>query len=309
MARLACLLFWIIGAAAHSLVYAAPILVNMETPRSVGWMHGDVIVHHLDIESPPNARLHRASLPPAGPLNYWLDLRSVSLDAKEKRRGNQYRLTLEYQTFYVPLDVNVREIPPVTLQFGQDGETLQTLTLPAWTFSMSPLRPVSLTRSASLPTLQDDITATLPVLRPHVMNTAGWLSGIVGIGLLLAGHHGVWPFRRGRARPLMQARRQIRRLHRQQASHDNYATALRTLHTALARSHTGGILMYEDLPAFVQTQPAFAPLLPRLERVFTDSQRVFFGRGALSEPSLQDAWDALLELTRLLASVERQVRL
>ncbi|MCQ9615834.1 hypothetical protein L1889_03195 [Paenalcaligenes niemegkensis] len=308
MARVArvlfgCLLCFYLGS-----LQAAPEILQWQTPRAVGWMTGDVITHRIELESPAEQPLLPASLPAVGPLNYWLHLRSVDLNRTKRQSRNHYVLTLEYQSFYVPLDVNIRQIPAFSLSFAEDNTSSPAvLNIPSWSFTMSPLRPVTLTSSASLPVLQEDISPGLPPLQ-LVATTAGWLfASLLIIGALVLRYYALWPFAHRAARPFAQARDQIHRL-KKQASLIHYQQAQRRLHTALNQHNQQRTLLYEDLSTFVVQYPSYAPLLPQLQQFFQASQQLFFGAHPPSEAELYAAWQQLADLSKALSLTERRDR-
>ncbi|HLS42602.1 MAG TPA: hypothetical protein VK026_04940 [Paenalcaligenes sp.] len=285
---------------------AAPEIVNWETPRLIGWMTGDVITHRLELRSPKAQPIVPASLPAAGPLSYWLNLRSVNLEQRNAGGYHHYVLSLDYQSFYVPLDVNTRQIPELTLRFGQeDGESPALLTIPAWSFTMSPLRPVSLTSAGSLPLLHEDIYSQPQSLQPLITRSVVLFGVALLLGILLLHRYTRWPFHKRTARPFAQAQRNITRL-RKGGELPHYQQAHRALHAALNQLNAQRTLLHEDLAAFIAQHPAYSTLSPQLEQFFHASQQLFFSSQALTDDELAQGWQQLSEISQALAKVERR---
>ncbi len=86
-------------------------------PRAFGYFVGDVIERTFEIDTDRGDEIVDASLPHAGPLTYWLELKSASVSSRALGDRARHTLKLAYQIFYVPVDPHKLEIPPVTISF------------------------------------------------------------------------------------------------------------------------------------------------------------------------------------------------
>lgn len=289
--------------------WAQPQLIERETPRTVGWLSGDVIEHRIVLQSPLDQPLIKASLPAAGPLNYWLTLRSVELSQDQGKTHHQYDIALRYQSFYVPLDVSVRQIPSFQLSFqSAAGSNTYQLDIPAWTFTMSPLRPVTLASSSELPVLQGDTLAILPTQDSIIQKIIALTLTLLLLVVLLCHHYRYWPFQQRRHRACAKAYRRVQGL-RRQASFAHYQQALRCLHQALSELNNHATLLQEDLPLFVQQHPAFRSVEAELQHLFAATQQAFYNSSPLTQEALKQAWQSLLRCARALQQAERKEHL
>ena len=108
---------------------------NVETPRPFGYVNGDEISQRIIIETRSGITLQTGSLPAKGPINRWLNLNQITV----KQSGQRYQIDLRYQVFYAPLEVKVLTLPGFTVQLSQ-GEKSVGKSIPAWSFTLSPLR-------------------------------------------------------------------------------------------------------------------------------------------------------------------------
>ena len=275
--------------------------VQVQSPRPAGWMLGDVVPVTITIDS-GQATLQQSSLPRPGPLNYWLDLRSLQVQHKELNNGLRYTLTLHYQTFYVPLDVNQRQIPALDLLFS-DGAQSRTIRIPPQDFFMSPLRGVAHSGIALSEQIQPDVPAR-QIDKTFLQNLVVGLSVLTALWLIaLASHYCLWPFHRRRTRPLARAHRAIKQ-HLRVSGAEAYRRSLIELHRALDHSN-GARLLASDVAQFVQQHAFLKPVQTEIERFFSASALVFFGDDqvrALSE--LPPA--GLVSIAKRLAAAERK---
>lgn len=291
------------------LCLAAPQLLEQRTPRTIAWLTGDLIEHQFVLQTPLDQALIEASLPAPGPLNYWLTLRSVELNSRQRKGHYYYVLKLIYQSFYIPLDVSVRETPSFILTFQSPSDANPSqLTIPAWTFTMSPLRPVTLASSDSLPVLQADRLLSPPSLAALEQQIVWLTLVLLVLSLLLCRHYSYWPFQHRGHRAFAHAYRAVQRLSEQPTMH-RYQQALRHLHQALRQVNANATLLQEDLPLFLRHHPTYAFLAADLQVLFQHSQAVFYADHPLSETELELAWQQLLHLAKALRQAERKERI
>lgn len=255
----------------------SPVL-SIETiePRGFGYFVGDLLTREVIVTVAEPFTLEKASQPAPRRLSYWLDLRSVAVEETAERGGTRYRLTLAYQTFYVPLSSAPRTLPPLTLRFT-DGDETVAAEIPSFDFVMAPLREVQPQRPEGGPAgyLQPDAV-------PHGVSTRS--SRIrFGVGLvtmfvalaLLAYHAAWWPFGKRPARPFTHAARSLQRLSRQPNGR-SYRAGLLDLHRAFDAA-AGQRLLADDVPRFLVAHTQYRPYAPEIGRFFASSRRAFFG--------------------------------
>lgn len=112
---------------------------ELQAPRPFGFVIGDLIHHRIHIEVDSALPLRADSVPPVGPINYWLELRDVEIEQKETKGKTRYSIDLIYQTFYAPREVETLAIPGFTLLFEGTNKTLEAVVQP-WHFTMSLIR-------------------------------------------------------------------------------------------------------------------------------------------------------------------------
>jgi mxaA protein len=267
--------------------------VTVVNPRDFGYFVGDVLTRRVDVTVSDPYRLDLGSLPPPGALNYWLDLHSVDVAEEALGGGRRYRVSLAYQTFYVPREARERTLPEVAIRFsGPDGNFVDAK-VPAWTFVMSPLRQIQ--QEAPV----DGAAGYLhPDVKPQFIDTARerdvafWSGAAALISLtLLAYYYAWWPFHARSARPFTEASRRIRAgLRRGKGTSEAYRGALLALHRAFDRT-AGRRLLADDVPQFVATHREFRPLADEIAAFFAASRRVFYGsdpEGAAAGMPLND---------------------
>lgn len=266
------------------------VSVTTHPPRMHGWWMGDVLTQRVEIAAPEGLAPDPASLPQPRAVDYWLDLRAVTV--AEQPGG--YALTLEWQTFYSPLEPSLREVPATPLRLiGPDGPV--DAVIPGFSFVTAPIRPILAPSSPE--ELRPDAAFVGVDARPDGRAAAGWglaaLAGLAG----LAWHQAWPPFHRRPARPFTEAARRIRRL----AEGGAPAPALcLPLHQGLDVAY-GGSLLGADLDRFVARRPEFAPLRARLEAFFELSYGAFFS----GDRARADAPGSILSLSADLAAIER----
>jgi len=288
-----------------SLAGAREISVRVSEPRAFGYFIGDVLVREVEIAVPAGQRIDPASIPRPGPLNYWLELKSASLDETVRQGQPHYRMRLEYQTFYAPLEPRKLQIPAIQLRIINGQEESGQAVVPAFEFLSSPLREI-------IPeTTSDDRAGLLrpdaPVLRTSTFTervgmAVGGLAFLAGI-VLLAHHLAIWPFHRRRTRPFAVAMRAVRREAAKEPGGGDYARALIALHRAFDEAARKRILA-GDLDRFLSERPEFEPLRPEIESFFAQSRRAFFAddmMGARAELPLSE----LARLAIVLSERER----
>jgi mxaA protein len=270
MALAAALLFAASGAAAR-----APVLTVSDT-RPFGYFLGDAIEREITLRVGPGDVLDTASLPGAGPLNYWLELSHTDLTSTAEGDDTLYHLSLTYQTFYAPLDTRRLTIPAFKLKVS--GTTDAEVTVPEFEFVTAPIRPLFADKGQSSDTatkLRPDGAA--PRVPTGSVRTAMLASGFAAAAALggLAWLNAWWPFHRRPARPFTEAARFLRSNSRRLDGAAGYRVALLKLHRAFDIA-AGRRILSDDVSAFLGQHPEFAPFRADVERMFASSRQAFF---------------------------------
>jgi mxaA protein len=251
-------------------------VVEVQGPRPFGYFIGAVIPLDVEIAVDEPFLLLPSSVPRPRPIKFWLDLRSVAVTDLGVRNGERrYRLALEYQTFFAPLEPRTLEIPGFTLA-AANGTSHGEAEVPPWTFLMSPLREVRPSQSDAASLLRPDAAPTLiPLAMARGFAIGSGAAALLFLGLL-AWHRAWWPFAGRRARPFAQATRAVKRAFAGGTGTSAYLAGLQTLHRAFDAS-AGFRLLAGDVPALIERLPALRPLEPEIDQFFEASQRAFFG--------------------------------
>lgn len=150
--------------------------VELLTPRPFGYVIGDEIRHRLLLETRNGVKLQAGSLPRQGALNRWLNLNHVTV--KESRAGSGFRYTIDlsYQVFYAPNEVKMLTIPGFELTLGH-GDKTAGQAVPAWHFTLSPLRELAVRKD-------DSGEYKRPDAMPPMLPAGGPVLGLIIAGLI-----------------------------------------------------------------------------------------------------------------------------
>lgn len=295
---------FLLGAASNA---AAEVRsVRTIEPRAFGYFLGDTITRTVEIETTADAEVVPASLPRVGVSNYWLELRSLATAPATRGEGRVQKLTLTYQTFYAPIDPRKMTIPAVEIAIRSAGGS-GTVSIPSFTFLMSPLREIFPEKSGETSETFLRPDAPVELRKSGGLRTTALLLGILAgvLGLLLAREFAWWPFQRRPARPFSRAAREVGRALTRGGA-DGYRAALLALHRAFDTA-AGHRLFASDVSEFLKAHPEHDETRPHVERFFATSRAVFFGeRQGPGDPSLPA--HELRDLASRLAREERAAR-
>ncbi len=264
----------------------APVAtIERQTPPPFGLGVGSVIHHRLELFAPLPWQLDTAQLPAPGPVNDWLEIRSLRLQTKKQSSGTRYLIDIDYQIFPSLKDTSLLEIPSLTLHFlsPASGQS-QIQELPAWPFTVTPLLPANASKA-------DISIRPLWQPRPLALSMHQQRLSAITVGLLLVFSLLAWqrrwlPWQRSPfSRALPRIHQAIRRRQPEQA--------FRTFHQALNET-AGHAVFGETLPRFIQQHPQFHSLESGLRQFFDSSQALFFGQ--------QSPPDALAQIESLCKS-------
>lgn len=268
--------------------------------RAVGYTLGDRVPRSVVLRVDRDWQLQSTALPAPGPQTYWLELRALDVHERLEGDARVYRIDLDYQTFYAPIQALERSLPAFEVTVRR-GEQTASARVPPFRFTMSPLREVRLSaggdeRAPSM--LRPDIEPGPRPLRPVFAALGGAVVLAAAFALALAWHYARWPFGRRPARPFAQAARRLRR------PPPDYRDALLTVHRAFDAT-AGRRVLAEDAAALIDAQPRYAPLAADIGRFFAVSRQAFFGSGEHDAAALLPPAE-LTALVRRLAAAERR---
>jgi len=285
-------------------VQAGTIIKRMEVsnPRPFGHVIGDILQRRINLELATPYQLDEGSLPEAGPLSRWLEMRAPLVRTRHSRGTTSYEILLSYQTFYLAERLESIVIPSLELLLG-NGERILPLLVPEWSFSVTPLAARGIDASVTVYGLRPDHPpSTLPVT-PHVYRIVGL--SVCLLAALLYFVYACWgiPFLARRNRPFAVTFRHLRKLERKPVTDSRYLDALRSLHGAFNLT-AGWTVLAGNLELFFIDHPEFASLRTAIETLFIQSRVAFF------EPRQQPASDAdsiqnLVRLCRRCRALER----
>ncbi|MDI1293609.1 MAG: nonribosomal peptide synthetase MxaA [Methylobacter sp.] len=243
---------------------------NVETPRPFGYVNGDEIPQRIVIETRSGISLQPGSLPGKGQINRWLNLNRVTI----KQSGQRYQIDLLYQVFYAPLEVKSLTLPGFTMQLSQ-GEKSISQNVPAWTFTLSPLRELVVRQSEQGEYMRPDSPPPLLTDTQALYGLAASLSVAVLIAAYLGYLYGCYPNMLRRTL-FKQALRKLAGL-----SKADMERALTIVHHAL-NSLNGQPLFSNRLDDFYRRNPQYLQVSSQLAWFFNYSNRYFFSDGMIA---------------------------
>lgn len=266
---------------------------NVETPRPFGYVNGDEIPRRIIIETRSGISLQPGSVPAKGQINRWLNLNQVSV----KQSGRRYQIDLRYQVFYAPLEVKALTLPGFTLQLSQ-GEKNISQSVPAWTFTLSPLRKLVIRQTDQGEYLCPDSPPSLLVNSNALYGLAASLSIAALTALYLGYLYGYFP---GLSR-----RTAFKRVLRKLAglSKADMEQALTLVHQAL-NNLNGQPLFSNRLSEFYRRNPPYRQISSQLTWFFNYSNRYFFSDGMIV---VQQDLQQLRDLCEQCRKIERGSR-
>ncbi|AUC95611.1 nonribosomal peptide synthetase MxaA [Bradyrhizobium sp. SK17] len=279
--------------------------VTIRTPRDIGYFAGDFVIVDVILTLAHDAEIEPASLPHPGPVTYWLDLRTIDVDARSEADVRLVSLKMVYQNFYNALDARQMEIPAFTIRIRLEGGAgAITADIPAWTIGVSPLREVA-------PAPKED---PRDYMRPDraafsVQVERLWLETAVGIAatllalIYLAFDRAWWPFHARPARAFGGAVYLLRKLRPKRDTDEGYLEALFILHRGIDQTDHRRV-MADDVSAFLQRHAIFRPLEDCLKEFFAASRQAFFASNT-ARSRQEFPFDAIEAFARKMAEAER----
>ena len=242
---------------------------NVETPRPFGYANGDEIPQRIVLETRSGISLQAGSLPAKGQINRWLNLNQVTV----KQTGQRYEIDLRYQVFYAPLEVKSLTLPGFTLLLSQ-GEKSVGKNVPAWSFTLSPLRELVARQTEQGEYMRPDSPPPLLANTQALYGLATSLTVAALIAAYLGYLYGCFPNRLRRTL-FKQALRKLAGL-----SKADMAQALSIVHHTL-NSLNGQPLFSNRLSEFYRRNPQYRQISAQLSWFFNYSNRYFFSGGMI----------------------------
>ncbi|MDD2724142.1 MAG: nonribosomal peptide synthetase MxaA [Methylovulum sp.] len=246
------------------------------TPRPFGYLNGDEIRHKIILETRNGVQLQRGGLPKRGVVNRWLNLNTIAVNETKISGGFRYEIDLVYQAFYAPLEVKMLTIPSFDLPLAQGGNNASQ-TVPAWHFTLSPLRELSIRKDESGQYMRPDAA-------PPLLDNAGVVYGLWAAIAVTLGSAGGLAYLYGYL-PGLPKRRVFKRAAKKLAGLSDAQTeeALTVFHQAL-NAVNGAPLFQHQLADFYQRHPAYQPVDAQLRWFFQASNQFFFSDTAPNQP-------------------------
>lgn len=245
--------------------------LSIENPPPYGYHVGDTLQRTVLLEADTEFHIDAAHLPRPGPVSRGLELRRIDVRSDSKSRQ---RLILEYQIFLAPLVVKTLQIPALTVAMAGASEPLS---VPAWTFSLSPLQGLAIGAGAGQEAMRPDAAPESPDPAPALYQAAGF-SASGGLAMLWLGQLNGWLGWNGKGRHFRAARRALTTMASQGAGPEALRAAFSHVHRAFDLT-LGEPLFADRLAQLMARGPAYRALQPEVEAFFQASARLFFESG------------------------------
>ncbi|MGB2833574.1 MAG: hypothetical protein WBC07_11520 [Methylotenera sp.] len=272
--------------------------------RDAGFVVGDTLERTIVFTIKKPYELVKESLPIVGYEHRWkgqisgVELVDIKANEKSLSDAVQHTLNLRYQVFTTGKTVKHASLKGEILHVrNTQNQEVVRLRLPFFDFRVSPLSlfgQIKLTEDMS-PLVPPLLLDSSPEKR-HVKLLIGLLA-LSLLGLLYMFGAYTWLPKMGG--PFAKAYRDIRKM---PDTNEGLQQAVARVHQSL--NHTaGGSLFGNNIVAFTQAKPAFAPMQSQIEQFFGLSRQVFF-ESAMST-SLAEPKPWLLKFCRQLRDCER----
>ncbi len=267
-------------------------------PKPYGVFVGDILNYEINFTTRDLFVLDEGSLPQKGALNYWLELKELDIEKEKNGETSIYRISLYYQTFYVPLVVTEKTIPEINLQLGNSVNHAK-LVIPSQHFHMSPLKPVVQrgvaegSSQAMVP--MSDHSLGLRGTRHIVLKLSLLGLSVIFIIMLYAFSRG-WLFSINKT-PFLKAKKKIVKLKQD----EEVRQAFRALHHAFNETY-GKTVFISSLDDFFIKNKEFLSCKKQIEQFFKSSSSIFYGQeyhGVKTVINIKELADFCRELSDL----------
>lgn len=234
--------------------------------RAFGLQLGDLVTRSVRIRGKA-AEFSRDELPEPGPVSAWVYLLSTEIDEHTDQVGNATWLTLTYQITGAAPAVTLVDLPALKL-LGPSGEESPVLArLDAVPVSVSPIMGERPFQRLGMGDLQSD--ALVPITPRSFWQKMMWTMAALAIlltALLLSRLW--WRHRPDQQTPFVQASVSLK-------SESTLGSAYQLLHRAFDRTAQQS-MMLDDVPAFIESNPAYRKVLSEIDGFFEASRDQFF---------------------------------
>ena len=298
------------AALAGALVVIAPLVdaavdeLTVTTPRSFGYVIGDMIEHVVSLGLDSGFELDPASVPVPGRVSRWLSLNEAVHEGESGDDGtSRHTIRLRFQVVNAAQSVIGAGTPPMSLRIVGPEDDFPVV-IPAWGFTISPIVTPEERPSGRLPDLR-------PAHPPGPVPTTARMVRVAALGVLalalialIARAHLAGRFGRRTRGHFDRAYGRIQRRARIPETPGAYADALVEMHAAF--NATAGRAVFEhDLGRFFIEHPRFEPLRAPIATLFAESGALFYGGGADSFGDGRTV-DGVRDLCQACRDVERR---
>lgn len=272
-------------------------IVQQSLGRDFGIVVGDQIKHSYIISVPAEYTLSPALLPTKSDINYWLKLINVHYQEIASAKDlKKYKIDVIFQTFYAPLDVRVLSTPVIDVSF-HSGNREQQISLPAWSFSMSPLKETAPVSGSTRPFMKPDIPVS-------AIDTNGlkWQVYLLALAVVVMAF--IWLILTGRVfkfahSPFQFAAKKIKKLQTKQDER-NVTQAICEVHQAFNYVAEQAVFSHQ-IDQFIDSFPEFSSNKQQITDFYDLSVDVLYGE---SKAKLEH-FEQLLSLCHSLVKAER----
>jgi mxaA protein len=260
-------------------------VLDIVNPRPFGHVIGDVLRREITVQPPSHYEMDRASLPPAGPLDDWIEARPAVVEKSSMLGRVRYRITLTYQIMGSPESVISLSLPEVTLVFRRAQQQVTT-TMPDWPVTLAPLAPENVPARAGLPEMRPDQPPSLIPTRPLEIRLGGY-AALFALTLLYLGYRQFGWLNFAGAGPFARAYRDLKNIAKQNRDASGLQSAMRRVHRAF--DETAGRTMFAGrLEEFFSSHARFSGVRDSIELFFDRSRHEFFGASTAGRMSIDD---------------------
>jgi mxaA protein len=255
------------------------IELDVGTPRDYGYVLGDTIKHTVTLELGDVYALDESSLPAAGRIDRWLELRPPRVS----RGDHRVEITLVYQLIDAPDATRSLVVPRQTLRVASRDRSVPVF-VPEWSFTAAPIVPAEQRGAAARYNLRPERLPPYIPLAVGIWRLAALLATLALVLAALAWLHFGVPWRARRARPFARGVRELRGLRGRKWDEARQREAFRIVHRALDRA-AGRTLLPSNVDELFRAHPSLAQLREPIEALLADSRRLFFGTPGSAPPA------------------------
>jgi mxaA protein len=274
--------------------------VEVEQPRTFGYVVGDVFKHQVQITLDDPWKLALDSMPKNGRIGIWLERHLSQFTEQRISGGTRYQFDFDYQIFNTAQQSVEVFTPQIELSMV-NGDKQIPVFIHEWGFTVAPVTRDDAHQSMDYLELQ-------PASKPVRRNTDGayklLIAGSAGLLFSLAvfGYiFGKLPGVKRTNGPFARTLSQLKVLQKKQPEPEIYQQALRQVHRAFNET-AGQVVLSEDLDQFFIRQPGHTPLREPIEQLFGHSRNLFFESGDAAD---EGGINALLKLCQQCRDIER----